>query len=62
MASTQELNARHYCRSINADPDELVWHNAFQMKVPRWKCYPGAIAEKVKLLAIEDESDENQGH
>jgi predicted RNA-binding protein with PUA-like domain len=48
----QERNARAYCHSIFADPDELVWGpaNSFfrpkaRVKKPRWQWYVGAVVQ-----------------
>jgi hypothetical protein len=45
----QERNARAYCLSIGADPDELVWGvrpapfgQVNQFTMPRWRWYVGA--------------------
>lgn len=45
----QERNARAYCLSIGANPDELVWGPAndfsrpkARVRAPRWHWYVGA--------------------
>jgi hypothetical protein len=50
---SQEELARAYCRSINADPDEIVkdWHGyerggGYFTRVPRWTLYIGAVVER----------------
>lgn len=50
--TSQERNARAYCLSIGADPDEIIWGVNYQqhgsrIKVHdrRWRFYIGAVIE-----------------
>ena len=37
--TSAEAEARAYCRSIGADPDEIVWGPGRQVRQPRWILY-----------------------
>jgi len=41
---TTEVEARAYCRAINADPDAMVWGKTFggRLLLPRWQWYVAA--------------------
>ena len=51
--STQEQRARAYCRSIGANPDQVVksWHGfeaggGYFTTAPRWTLYLGAVIQQ----------------